>query len=53
VTNTAELLREYQDGLLPQARAEFQAEQATYQSGKEAFAPVLSSVLDVLTFEHD
>jgi outer membrane protein TolC len=53
VTNTAELLREYQDGLLPQARAEFQAEQATYQSGKQAFAPVLASLLDVLTFEHD
>ena len=53
VTNTAELLAEYQDGLLPQARAAFQAEQTTYQSGKQAFAPVLSSLLDVLTFEHD
>jgi outer membrane protein, heavy metal efflux system len=53
VTNTAELLAEYQDGLLPQARAAFQAEQTTYQSGKQAFAPVLASLLDVLTFEHD
>jgi cobalt-zinc-cadmium efflux system outer membrane protein len=53
VTNTAELLTEYQDGLLPQARAAFQAEQTAYQSGKQAFAPVLSSLLDVLTFEHD
>lgn len=53
VTNTAELIAEYQDGLLPEARAAFQAEQATYQSGKQAFAPVLSSLLDVLTFEHD
>jgi outer membrane protein, heavy metal efflux system len=53
VTNTAELMAEYQDGLLPQARATFQAEQTTYQSGKQAFAPVLSSLLDVLTFEHD
>jgi len=53
VTNTAELITEYQDGLLPQARAAFQAEQTTYESGKEAFAPVLSSLLDVLTFEHD
>jgi len=53
VTNTAELLAEYQDGLLPQARAAFQAEQTTYQTGKQAFAPVLSSLLDVLTFEHD
>lgn len=52
-TKTAELMTEYRDGLLPQARAAFQAEQATYQSGKQAFAPVLSSLLDVLTFEHD
>jgi outer membrane protein TolC len=53
VTNTAELLKEYQDGLLPQAEAAFHAEQTTYQSGKETLAPVLSSLLDVLTFEHD
>jgi outer membrane protein TolC len=53
VTNTAELLKEYQDGLLPQAEAAFRAEQTNYQSGKETLAPVLSSLLDVLTFEHD
>jgi outer membrane protein, heavy metal efflux system len=53
VTNTAELLKEYQDGLLPQAEAAFRAEETTYQSGKQTFAPVLSSLLDVLTFEHD
>jgi cobalt-zinc-cadmium efflux system outer membrane protein len=53
VMNTAELVTEYQDGLLPQANAAFRAEQTTYQSGKQAFAPVLSSLLDVLTFEHD
>lgn len=53
VTNTAELLTEYRDGLLPQAQAAFHAEQTTYQSGKQAFAPVLSSLLDVLAFEHD
>jgi len=53
VVHTAELLTEYQDGLLPQAQAAFRAEQTTYQSGKQAFAPVLSSLLDVLIFEHD
>ena len=53
VTNTAELLKEYQEGLLPQSEAAFRAEQTTYQSGKETLAPVLSSLLDVLTFEHD
>jgi cobalt-zinc-cadmium efflux system outer membrane protein len=53
VTNTEELLKEYTDGLLPQAQAAFRSEQTTYQSGKQAFAPVLSSLLDELTFEHD
>ena len=53
VTNTEELLEEYRDGLLPQAQAAFRAEQTTYQSGKQTFAPVLSSLLDELTFEHD
>ena len=53
VTSTAELLTEYREGLLPQAQAAFRAEQTSYQSGKQAFAPVLSSLLDVLTFEHD
>ena len=53
VTNTEELLKEYTDGLLPQAQAALRSEQTTYQSGKQAFAPVLSSLLDELTFEHD
>ena len=53
VTDTEELLKEYTDGLLPQAQAAFRSEQTTYQSGKEAFAPVLSSLLEELTFEND
>jgi len=53
VTNTEELLKEYTDGLLPQAQAVFRSEQTTYQSGKQAFAPVLSALLDELAFEHD
>jgi cobalt-zinc-cadmium efflux system outer membrane protein len=53
VTNSEELLKEYTDGLLPQAQAAFRAEQTTYQAGKQAFAPVLSSLLDELGFEHD
>lgn len=53
VTNTEELLKEYTDGLLPQAQAVFHSEQTTYQSGKQAFAPVLSALLDELSFEHD
>ncbi len=53
VTNSEELLREYRDGLVPQAQAAYRAELTTYQSGKGAFATVLSSVIDLLTFEHD
>jgi cobalt-zinc-cadmium efflux system outer membrane protein len=52
-TSTDELLKEYQEGLIPQAEAAFHSEEAAYQSNKEHFAPVLSSLLDVLSFEHD
>ena len=53
LTNSEELLKEYRDGLVPQAQAAYRAEQATYQFGKGTFATVLSSLIDVLTFEHD
>ena len=53
VTSTEELLKEYQDGLIPQSEAAFHSEEAAYQSNNEQFAPVLSSLLDVLSFEHD
>lgn len=52
-TGTAELLKEYQEGLIPQAEAAFHSEQVAYQSNKQQFALVLASLLDVLTFEHD
>jgi outer membrane protein TolC len=53
VTSTDELLKEYQEGLIPQSEAAFHSEEAAYQSNKEQFGPVLSSLLDVLSFEHD
>ena len=53
VTITEELLKEYEDGLLPQAQSALRSEQTNYQSGKQAFGPVLSAFLDELTFEHD
>lgn len=52
-TSTEELLKEYQEGLVPQAEAAFHSEEAAYQSNKQQFVPVLSSLLDVLSFEHD
>jgi outer membrane protein TolC len=53
VSSTEELLKEYQEGLIPQAEAAFHSEEAGYQSNKQQFAPVLSSLLDVLSFKHD
>jgi outer membrane protein TolC len=53
VTSSEQLLKEYADGLIPQAQAAYMAEQTTYQSGRGTFAPVLSSLIDLLTFEHD
>jgi outer membrane protein, heavy metal efflux system len=53
VTNSEELLKEYRDGLVPQAQAAYRAELTTYESGKGTFAIVLSSLIDLLTFEHD
>jgi outer membrane protein, heavy metal efflux system len=53
LTNSEELLKEYRDGLVPQAQAAYRAELTTYESGKGTFATVLSSLIDLLTFEHD
>ncbi len=53
VTSTTELLKEYQEGLIPQAEMAFHSEESAYQSNKQQFAPVLSSLLDVMTFQHD
>jgi outer membrane protein, heavy metal efflux system len=53
VTSAEELMKEYHEGLIPQAEAAFHSEEAAYQSNKQQFAPVLSSLLDMLSFEHD
>lgn len=53
VNGTAELLREYKDGLIPQAEALFHSEQSAYQSNKQELAPVLSALLDILTLESE
>jgi cobalt-zinc-cadmium efflux system outer membrane protein len=53
VTSTEELLKEYQEGLIPQSEAAFHSEETAYQANKQPFAAVLSSLLDVLSFEHD
>jgi cobalt-zinc-cadmium efflux system outer membrane protein len=48
VQKNAELLKIYREGLLPQARAEFEAGVAAYQNNRQDFQALLTSFLDVL-----
>lgn|SRR5262245_10204169 len=50
---SAELLRIYRDGLLPQAKAELQAGFAAYQSNRQDFQALLASFLDVLKLDEE
>jgi cobalt-zinc-cadmium efflux system outer membrane protein len=53
VQKTAELLKIYREGLLPQARAGFQAGIAAYQSNRQDFQALLVSFLDVLHLDEE
>jgi len=53
VEKTAELLKLYREGLLPQTRAEFQAGIAAYQNNRQDFQALLASFLDVLHLEEE
>ena len=50
---SAELLKIYRDGLLPQAKAELQAGFAAYQSNRQDFQALLASFLDVLKLDEE
>lgn len=50
---TSDLLKIYREGLLPQARAEFQAGIAAYQNNRQDFQAVLTSFLDVLHLDEE
>ena len=50
---TADLLKIYRDGLLPQARAGFDAGVAAYQSNRQDFPALLTSFLDVLHLDEE
>jgi len=50
---SAELLKIYREGLLPQARAELQAGIAAYQSNRQDFQALLASFLDVLKLDEE
>jgi len=51
--NTAELLKIYREGLLPQARAGFDAGIAAYQNNRQDFQALLASFLDVLHLDEE
>jgi cobalt-zinc-cadmium efflux system outer membrane protein len=50
---TAELLKVYRDGLLPQTRSEFQSGLVAYQNNKQDFQGLLASFLDVLHLDEE
>src|SRR5467141_1516368 len=50
---TTELLKIHREGLSPQARSEFQAGLAAYQSNKKDFQALLTAFLDVLHLDED
>jgi cobalt-zinc-cadmium efflux system outer membrane protein len=53
VQQTSELLKIHREGLSPQARSEFQAGIAAYQSNKQDFQALLTAFLDVLHLDED
>lgn len=50
---TSDLLKIYREGLLPQARAEFQAGIAAYQNNRQDFQAILTAFLDVLHLDEE
>jgi len=50
---SAELLKIYREGLIPQAHAELQAGLAAYQSNRQDFQALLASFLDVLKLDEE
>jgi cobalt-zinc-cadmium efflux system outer membrane protein len=53
VEKSAELLKIYREGLIPQARAELQSGMAAYQSNRQDFQALLASFLDVLKLDEE
>ena len=48
---SAEQLKIYREGLMPQAEATFRSAMAAYQANRQDFETLLSSFRDVLDFE--
>lgn len=50
---SAEQLKIYSDGLIPQSNATFQSALAAYQASRQDFQTLLSSFMDVLSLQLD
>jgi hypothetical protein len=50
---SAEQLKIFSDGLLPQSEATFRSALAAYQANRQSFETLLSSFLDVLNLQLD
>jgi len=53
VLSSEELMRECNEGLIPQSKAVYQSKLAGYQSDREKFSAVIQAFLDEITFEDD
>jgi outer membrane protein TolC len=53
VEKNSELLGIYRQGLLPQARAEYEAGLAAYQNGRQDFQTLITSALDALHLDEE
>jgi outer membrane protein, heavy metal efflux system len=51
--SSAELMKEYQQGLIPQADSVYQSELNAYQSNRGTLSAVLAALMDRISFEHD
>jgi len=53
VLSSDELMRECNEGLIPQSKAVYQSKLAGYQSDRDKFSAVIQAFLDEITFEDD
>jgi outer membrane protein TolC len=53
VQSSAELMKEYQQGLIPQAESVFRSELNAYQSNRSTLSAVLNALMERISFEHD
>lgn len=51
--SSAELMKEYKQGLIPQAESVFQSELTAYESNRGTLSSVLTALMDRIAFEHD